>query len=34
MAASAAASTAPVMGDPKIETIYNVGGVTQKPDNH
>lgn len=21
------------MGDPKIEIIYNVGGVTQKPDN-
>lgn len=33
MAASAAACAAPVMGDPKIEIIYNVGGVTQKPDN-
>jgi hypothetical protein len=26
----AASCAQPVMGDPKIEIIYNVGGVTQK----
>jgi hypothetical protein len=31
-ACAAASHTAPVMGDSKIEIIYNVGGVTQKPE--
>jgi hypothetical protein len=29
-AQAAASSVLPVMGDPKIEIIYNVGGVTLK----
>jgi hypothetical protein len=31
-AAAAASSPAAVMGDSKIEIIYNIGGVTQKPE--
>ena len=31
-AQAAASSQAQVMGDPKIEIIYNVAGVTQKPE--
>lgn len=33
-AAAAASHGTPVMADPKIEIIYNVGGVTQKAETN